>query len=294
MVVSYIGLENMDENVLHVEVFKPDTGVEVKGVLQIVHGMTEHIGRYMEFAEKFCNNGYVVVGCDLSGHGRSVIVGESDKLYVNSWKVWIGDIKIVYDYIKSCYSELPVYILGFSLGSFVVRCMPLEWLDAYSKVILCGTGYTPSAVLSAISLVVRVCNLTNMDKISDMCRSICFDSYSKKFRGRDSLYWLLTDSEARHFYSVDPYVCRSFTPKFLVEFFECMKESNKFKVIKGKPYLFLSGSLDPVGENVDKVYKAFKKLSGVVSLYKFDGYTHDILHDVCYSAVAERVLSFIS
>ena len=294
MVVSYIGLENMDGNALHVEVFKPDTGVEVKGVLQIVHGMTEHIGRYMEFAEKFCNEGYVVVGCDLSGHGRSVIIGESDKLYVRSWKVWIRDVKTVYDYIESWYRELPVYILGFSLGSFVVRCMPLEWLDKYSKVILCGTGYTPSVILSAISLVVRVCNLTNMNKISGMCRSICFDSYAKKFKGRDYLYWLLTDEAERHSYSVDPYVCRNFTPMFLVEFFRCMKESNRFNAIKGKPYLFLSGSLDPVGENVDRVYKAFKKLSGKASMYKFDGYTHDILHDKCFGVVAEKVLSFIS
>ena len=51
--------------------YTPD-GDNVTGVLQIIHGMAEHIERYEEFAQYMTDNGYVVTGeCHL-GHGKSV------------------------------------------------------------------------------------------------------------------------------------------------------------------------------------------------------------------------------
>ena len=44
----------------------------IKGVIQIVHGMAEHTDRYIEAAEFFADNGFAVIMHDHAGHGRSV------------------------------------------------------------------------------------------------------------------------------------------------------------------------------------------------------------------------------
>ena len=53
---------------------------EIKGIVQIVHGMVEHIDRYDEFANFLAQQGIVVVGNDHLGHGASV-AQDSDRGY---------------------------------------------------------------------------------------------------------------------------------------------------------------------------------------------------------------------
>lgn len=293
MIVSYIGLDGAKNGAIHVQICKPDAGVEVKGILQIVHGMTEHIGRYMDFAESLCSKGYIVAGCDLQGHGRSNNLNYSGFLYVDSYEDWLDNVETVRKYICGQYSELPIYILGFSLGSFVVRCIPLERLDKYKGVILGGTGYNSALLLSILQAIVGISGIGKMEDESSLAKKLAFDSYATNFKGRDPLYWLLTDEEARVKYKEDNYVKMKFTAKFFVEFFKCMKKANKCKAIKGKPYMFLSGSLDPVGKNVRTAYKKYYKESGNADLYFAEGYTHDIIHDKCSDWVVSKVLNFM-
>lgn len=293
MIVSYIGLDGAKEGAIHVQVCKPNAGVEMKGILQIVHGMTEHIGRYTDFAEILCSKGYIVVGCDLSGHGRSINPKNIECLYVDSWKDWVENVETTRQYICGQYPELPIYILGFSLGSFVVRCIPLERLDKYQGVILGGTGYNSALLLSILQAIVSIIEIGSIGTESSFAKKLAFDSYASVFKGKDPLYWLLTDEEARVKYKEDHYVKMRFTAKFFIEFFKCMKKANKCKAIKGKPYMFLSGSLDPVGKNVRTAYKKYYKESGNADLYFAEGYTHDIMHDKCSDWVVSKVLSFM-
>ena len=98
---------------------------EPKGVIQIVHGMTEHKGRYEDFAEYFTNLGFVVVGNDLISHGKSTYKGVDEKtLFVNSWNDLIADVLNVGAMMQHDYPELPIFLIGFSLGSYIVRTLP--------------------------------------------------------------------------------------------------------------------------------------------------------------------------
>ena len=98
----------------------PET--QPKGIIQIAHGVTEYIERYESFANYMTNLGYIVVGNDALGHGRSLI--DEKKMYtggINSWKYLVEDIKTCHELTKKEYPDIPYYILGFSLGSFLVR-----------------------------------------------------------------------------------------------------------------------------------------------------------------------------
>ena len=96
-------------------------------ILQIVHGVTEYIGRYESLARYLSSNGIMVVGADLLGHGLSYI--ENNKMYFGpegSWETVVKDVSQLFNLMKESYEKLPYFIMGFSLGSFVVRHFLLE------------------------------------------------------------------------------------------------------------------------------------------------------------------------
>ena len=123
---------------------------EVKGVLQICHGMVEYINRYHDFAEYMCERGYYVTGHDHLGHGQS-IRNEEDYGYFEEKKgnqFVIGDIQKLREMTIEKYPDVPYYMLGHSMGSFLLR----QYLTMYGKglsgAIIMGTGYQGSAVLN--------------------------------------------------------------------------------------------------------------------------------------------------
>lgn len=96
---------------------------EYKGVVQLVHGMQEHIGRYDEFANMLAECGYIVVGHDHLGHGNTV-KDEKDFGYFadkDGWNKLVEDIHILQNQVQKEYPELPYIIMGHSMGSLLVR-----------------------------------------------------------------------------------------------------------------------------------------------------------------------------
>lgn len=78
---TYVSIPSSDSSaVLNIEIFAPKDKSNLKGMIQICHGMTEHMDRYNEFAEYFTANGYIVFGNDIISHGRSTTI-KSECLY---------------------------------------------------------------------------------------------------------------------------------------------------------------------------------------------------------------------
>lgn len=75
------------------------------GVIQICHGISEHIGRYDDFAKFLASNGFVVAGEDHLGHGKSV--STSNKLgyfaEYGGWELVVGDMRKLYERLKEQY-----------------------------------------------------------------------------------------------------------------------------------------------------------------------------------------------
>ena len=122
-----------------------DPGGEITGILQICHGMVEYIDRYDEFARYLADRGIYVVGHDHLGHGKSVCTeedhGHFDETKGNSYV--LGDIHVLRQRTMKKYPGLPYFILGHSMGSFLVR----QYLPLYGQglagAIVMGTGSQP-------------------------------------------------------------------------------------------------------------------------------------------------------
>lgn len=137
---------------LNVKVYIPDG--EKKGILQISHGMTEHIERYDDFMGFMAENGFVCVAHDHLGHGKTVR-GDDELGFIDSkdgWRIMVEDVFTVGSAIKAEYPALRMVLLGHSMGSFIARLTAFYHPYSYNALIIMGTGAKNPAAEAGIAL----------------------------------------------------------------------------------------------------------------------------------------------
>ena len=109
-----------------------------KGIVQLVHGMAEHSYNYLDFINYLVDDGYIVIAHDHRGHGKSI----SEK-YPNGFmrlsEELIDDTYVVNSYIHDKYPDLPIYMIGHSMGSMIARMYLQNYDDTIEKLVLIGT-----------------------------------------------------------------------------------------------------------------------------------------------------------
>ena len=182
---------------------------EPKCVLQITHGMTEHIGRYTTLAQELTGQGIVVAGFDLRGHGRNPGDPNIASFGEGGWEASIEDMHLFFEVLAERFPVLPHFMLGFSLGSFLLR----EYLNQYPEdvagAIIMGTGYQPGWLLSMMMEVVKSqIKKAGFDGTTDLVRQLSFGNYNQKFKpNRTIADWLCADNAELDAYLADP-LCR--------------------------------------------------------------------------------------
>ena len=269
---------------------------EVKAVLQITHGMTEHMGRYEAFAEYLQPMGIAVAGFDLRGHGRNPGDAEVASFGEGGWAASIEDMRLFYKLLEQRFSGVPHYMLGFSLGSFLLR----EYLTKYpgdgevAGAIIMGTGHQPGWLLSIMMGIVKgQIKKVGIDKTTDLVRQLSFGTYNQKFKpNRTAADWLCSDETELDKYLADPLVRKDISAGLFRELLGCMKQTGRACDYGKLPVLLISGHDDPVGnggKGVRALYQRMKK-AGVenVTLKLFFGARHDLLHEEKYGAEVAR------
>lgn len=104
-------------------IWRPDT--DPKAIIIMEHGIGEHIGIYQDWADRFCQAGYMVVGFDLRGHGLS-----SGKRGHVPGKAAVFDINAIVKYINQQEPSLPIFLYGHSLGGNLVLTYALQKPDS--------------------------------------------------------------------------------------------------------------------------------------------------------------------
>ena len=278
---------------------------EIKGVLQICHGMVEYINRYDEFAEFMAGHGYYVTGHDHLGHGKSIQT-EEDLGYFNETRgnqYVIGDIHKLRELTMEKHPGVPYYMLGHSMGSFLLR----EYLTMYGMglagAIIMGTGYQGALILNAGQLVCKVIAVFKGWKYrSKFVDSLSFGSYNKKFEPAETTKdWITSDKERKKKYVEDPLCSYMFTLGAYYQMFEGMKvltrKASMERIPKDLPILFVSGEDDPVGafgKGVTKVYEKYKA-AGIhnLSIRLYKGDRHEILNEIDRKDVYEDLKRWI-
>ena len=275
---------------------------EPKAILQITHGMTEHIGRYTHLAEELTAKGIIVAGFDLRGHGTNAEDPLCASFGENGWEQSIEDMHIFYEYLKQEFSGYPYFMLGFSLGSFLLREYLCTYSDGIAGAAILGTGYQPKAILSIMTAIVKTQIAKNgFDQTTPLVQKLSFGTYNQKFMpNRTSADWLCADETELDKYLADPLCCEHISSGLFWQLLNAMKRTGERTAYlnwdKNIPVLLLSGKDDPVGDfgkGVEKVDCTMKRM-GIkdVTMQLFPGARHDILHEEC-SGCAKQVREFL-
>ncbi len=117
---------------------KKETAADNKAVIVIVHGLCEHQGRYDYFAEKLHKAGIGTYRFDHRGHGRS----EGEETFYSDFNELLDDTNVVVDMAIEENPDIPVFLLGHSMGGFTVSLYGAKYPDKKLRGIITSGALT--------------------------------------------------------------------------------------------------------------------------------------------------------
>ena len=277
-----------------------------RAIIQIVHGMAEHIERYNELAEYLVGRGFVVCAEDHIGHGASARTPEDyGHIPVRRGKEFlIGDAYTVYRMVSSAFPGVPYVMYGHSMGSFIARAYVAQHGADLAGVVLSGTGHMPLALsLAGRTLARFLASVRGETYRSKLIDNMGAGAYGKKIKdARTPLDWLSTDPAVVDAYIADPKCGFMFTvggySTLLDLTAEIVSPDHAARVPHGLPMLFVAGDGDPVGDMGKAVSAAaqFYRDAGVelVGEIIYPGMRHEIHNEMGRAQVYDDVASWIT
>lgn len=291
---------NYDKTQLEMLIVEPES--EIKGVLQMVHGMAEYKERYLESMEVFAKHGYVCIMHDHRGHGESV-ASKDDYGYFNdqSGNAIVDDVAMLTDLIKERYPNLPIILFGHSMGSLIVRAYMKKYDDKVNGLIVCGSP-SKRPTLPVEKLCIKLMMKIKGERYrSALISKLSFGAYNKKFKNVQSENaWICSDPEIVKAYDASEKCGFTFTLNGFLNVLNLMDKtySKNYWQMKNRnvPILFIIGSDDPCAENMEK----FKESANFMCQVGYENITtkiylnvrHEILNDLSKDEVRNDILAF--
>ena len=283
----------------------PESG-NVIGIVQIVHGMAEYAGRYEELAAFLTDRGFVVTGEDHLGHGKSV--GEDGlKGYFceqDPATVVVRDVHRLKKMTQELYPGVPYFILGHSMGSFILRNYICRYGTGISGALILGTGMQPGALLVfARALTAIVGAFKGQKHPSSFINNCAFGSYNKRISDPATPFdWLSRDEEKVQAYIADENCGFVFTVNGFKTLFTLIsrirKKKNLENVPEKLPIFMASGEEDPVGDYGRGVQKSYDSLraAGVedITLKLYPKDRHELMNEADRESIMEDIAEWLT
>ncbi len=275
-----------------------------RAIIQISHGMCEYIERYEEFANFLCGEGFVVCGNDHLGHGNTAKCDEDLGFMAerDGYKLVLGDLHKMSEIARAEYPDIPLILLGHSMGSFFARLYLAEYPNDADAAIISGTAgpENPTAAGKLLAKINMLCFGTR--NRSKLINKIAFGNYSKKYPKDSPEYlWISRDGEILEKYASDKFCTFKFTASAYHDLFSVLGKVSKRSWAKSLPHdlplLIISGDMDPVGnwgKGVVKVYERIKRAGCsdvTLKLYR-DGH-HEMLNETNRYEVFYDILAWL-
>ncbi len=291
-----------------------------KGIVQIIHGMQEYIERYDKLAGYLASRGYLVVGHDLLGHGRTAATADDRGFFCKGrlLDALIQDIHFIRKSMEKQFPEQKYYMIGHSMGSYLLRCYLCRYGQGIDAAVIMGTGHV---LLPATAVGKTLCHIMALVKgwyyRSTLVTAITFSGPYGEFDSAEELIqklqvqsettgninsWLTRDEEVVRQYAQDDNCNYMFTLNGYFGLYQAIQYAGRLRnmrhIPKDLPIILLSGDRDPVGKFGDNVRWVESKLkkSGVkhVETVLYKGARHEIINETDWKKVYYDIWHFLS
>lgn len=313
MQIKNFTLTAEDGALLSCNYWLPDKTITPRAQVLLVHGMLEHSRRYDYVASSFVNSGFIVLGYDQRGHGKTAEIAAKDRkdgkntrgilAEKEGFSKVVSDLNTVFKAAKQAFPSLKVILLGHSFGSFVTLSFIERFTPLLDACIVCGTSGPMGALARAgylYSLLMK--RLLGGETCSKLMQNFIFCRYLKRIKEvKTGFEWLSSNQTNIDAYFNDKYCGGVASTSFFVDMLggviQVNKTKNISKIDKRLPLYLIAGEEDPVGNygrGVKSLYERCKKC-GIISidikLYKGD--KHEIFNELDRDLVIEDTIKWI-
>jgi len=258
----------------------------LRGVVQIAHGLGEHMGRYGETIHALTSAGFIVYGNDHRGHGRTALVPEHfGNFGAGGFELLVEDMARLSRIAKAEHPDAPLFLLGHGLGSFAAQQYVIDHSREIDGLLLSGSG-----VLDSLA------RRTHWGPPSQDVLNYSFDPERTPFD------WLSRDNAVVDAFMADPLCFDELKPTALASFFASaprLADPRKLRSIRSDlPIYIISGADDPIGEQLVGVQALIERYREAdVRNVAHDFYPagrHEMLNEINRDEVRARLLTWIS
>ena len=242
---------------------------EPAGIIQIVHGFGEHSRRYLRMIVHLMDFGFIVAADDHVGHGKTALEN-------NVWSDWgdkgphtmMEDEHTLATIVREKYPDLPYFMFGHSMGSFIARDYVTKYGDELAGAIFCGTCGVFPGVDEGIEVLQKAVDEGRGEerdpKVGEMLMGWMFERCEEGVTIGNE--WICHDPYVQKDHAADPF--DALTGISWAE-----------KVPKDLPIYNIGGDQDPVGNYGEGIYRVTNWLKATdhkVETEVYNGYRHEI------------------
>lgn len=311
MTPQHLYIDSADAGqVTHVVIYRPEG--ETRAVLQMVHGMIEHIGRYDAFAQWLAQRGVAVIGHDHPGHGLSAFDAEKGTLRpgaqfghyadAHGTDVVLENMWRVTQQAQREWPGVPLFIMGHSMGSFFTRRFITLHSDVLAGAVIMGTGWhTALETVPGFALSRLIATCCGRRGTSRLLTKLTNGGYDSAFPTEGHNAWLSVNPENVKAHNEDPLCQFEFSAGAFADFFRCMNDLAHRRdfdhIRRDLPVLVTSGGDDPVGgrKAVEKVAGELERIGlKDVTRKVYEGLRHEIIGETCREEVFANIEDWMS
>ena len=276
-----------------------------RAVVQIAHGMAEHAARYGRLAEALTAAGFAVYANDHRGHGSTA--SKADHGYFadqEGWESVVADLRRVTDLAREEQPDLPVFLLGHSMGSFLSRAYVIEDSRQLAGLVLSGTAGDPGLLGKVGGIVAATeAKVRGPRHVSTLLDKLTFGQYNAAFKpNRTDFDWLSRDDAEVDLYVADELCGNTFTSGFFADLLGGLAGINDrrqvARVRRDLPILLVSGDADPVGDSGKGVRAVAEQYESVgvadVTCTLYPGARHEIFNETNRDEVTADVVAWLN
>lgn len=258
-----------------------------KGIVQLVHGFGEHSRRYFHMIVKFMDAGFIVAADDHVGHGKTAMMNDTWGDWGDAgFRTMMEDEHTLTGIVKEKYPNIPYFMFGHSMGSFIALDYAAHYGDELTGLIICGTAGKFQGAAEVLPLLEAAVK-DGRGKESDPQYAGQLLGWMGERCGEVKLgnEWICSDPYVQMDHAQDPFdaFTKATTNQAMRDFVQMMLciEGTEWaeQVPVALPIYNIAGDQDPVGNYGEGVYLVSNWLYRTghnVQTKLYSGYRHEI------------------